>query len=48
MPIYGGSRRINSKVIFAADRFWCDSYMDYKFITRKLVPFISLETQIIH
>ena len=26
MPIHGGARRINSKVIFAGDRFWCDSY----------------------
>ena len=26
MPINGGVRRINSKVIFAGDRFWCDSY----------------------
>ena len=26
MPIQGGARRINSKVIFAGDRFWCDSY----------------------
>ena len=26
MPIKGGARRINSKVIFAGDRFWCDSY----------------------
>ena len=26
MPISGGARRINSKVIFAGDRFWCDSY----------------------
>ena len=25
MPIYGGARRINSKVIFAGDTFWCDS-----------------------
>ena len=25
MPIYGGARRINSKVIFAGDSFWCDS-----------------------
>ena len=26
MPISGGARRINSKVIFAADSYWCDSY----------------------
>ena len=26
MPISGGVRRINSKVIFAADSYWCDSY----------------------
>ena len=25
MPIYSGTRRINSKVIFAGDTFWCDS-----------------------
>ena len=25
LPIYGGARRINSKVIFAGDTFWCDS-----------------------
>ena len=25
-PVSGGSRRINSKVIFAADSYWCDSY----------------------
>ena len=26
MPISGGARKINSKVIFAADSYWCDSY----------------------
>ena len=26
MPVSGGARRINSKVIFAADSYWCDSY----------------------
>ena len=26
MPISGGARRINSKVIFAADSYWCNSY----------------------
>ena len=26
MPISGGARRINSKVIFASDSYWCDSY----------------------
>ena len=26
MAISGGARRINSKVIFAADSYWCDSY----------------------
>ena len=26
MPISGGARIINSKVIFAADSYWCDSY----------------------
>ena len=26
MPISGGARRINSKVIFAANSYWCDSY----------------------
>ena len=26
MPISGGARRINSKVISAADSYWCDSY----------------------
>ena len=26
MPISGGVRRINSKGIFAADSYWCDSY----------------------
>ena len=26
MPISGGARSINSKVIFAADSYWCNSY----------------------
>ena len=26
MPINGGSKRIKSNVIYAGDRFWCDSY----------------------
>ena len=26
MPISGGARRINSKVIFAEGSYWCDSY----------------------
>ena len=26
MPIHGGAKRIKSNVIYAAGRFWCDSY----------------------
>lgn len=29
MPISGVVRRINSKIIFAADSYWCDSYDIY-------------------